>query len=145
MTFMNKSSLYNFAYNCVVLYSTFDKALKQYTIELSNIPDFVQHEFAALIMSLDDARAHEATGPDNALYEKTMLPALLNYLKNTTDKDEEIEFNRIWREGVTHYQLPYIQELLDDAIAEYNQNENLSYKEDYAVSRGNIRRDHLWW
>jgi FPC/CPF motif-containing protein YcgG len=82
---------------------------------VESLPDFVRHEFAALLMSQEDAYASEATGPDNPQWETKMLPALIRYLKNSTDRDEAIEFNAIWRDCVTQYALQEMQTLLEEA------------------------------
>jgi len=81
---------------------------------VDRLPDFVRHEFAALIMSQEEGYASEATGPDNPHWETKMLPALLRYLKNSTDIDEAIEFRDIWRDCVTDYVSPKMQRLLED-------------------------------
>lgn len=80
---------------------------------LLDLPDFVQHEFAALIMSQDEGYASEANGPDNRHWDTKMLPALLSYLKNSTDRDEAIEFNSIWVDCVTDYVSKKMQDLLE--------------------------------
>lgn len=85
-----------------------------YHLDVEDISDFDLHEFTAVIMASDDAWASEATGADNPWYEKTMMPALLRYMKNSTDRDEEIEFNKAWIDGVTKYFARPMQDLFDD-------------------------------
>lgn len=92
----------------------------QHTLSVYDPPDFVRHEFAALIIANDPSYASEATGPDNDLWESKMLPALLSYLKNSTDVDASIKFNNTWKECVTAYLIPYMQKLIDDEISDYN-------------------------
>lgn len=116
---MNKD-LRCFASECVDHYATFDKSDDFYSLDVSELPDFVQHEFAALIIASDDAYASEATGPDNKHWDSKMLPALIRHLANSTDKDETIEFNRIWRDCITDYMSGTMQELIEDALDEYN-------------------------
>ena len=77
---MSIKQLQQFAYDCVLVHAKFDKFIKQYTITLSDLPDFDQHEFASLILANDDSLASEATGADNGLYANHMLPALLGLL-----------------------------------------------------------------
>src|SRR6476646_7285070 len=101
MTNMKKQILSRIAYDIILCHAKFDNLSRQYILSLSDLPDFVRHELAAEIISREPNYAHEANGPDNDAYESTMLPALLTYLKNTTDRDAEIEFNNAWREGVT--------------------------------------------
>ncbi len=113
---MNK--LQEFARDCVSHYAKFDQFCDGYNLSLTDLPSFVRHEFAAVIMNDDNAWASEATGPDNKHWQTKMLPALTRYLKNSTDKDEAIEFNNIWRECVTDYMNIKMQELIDDSITD---------------------------
>ena len=58
-----------------------------------------------------------------------MLPALTRYLKDSTNKDEEIEFNHIWRECVAMYFHAKMQELIDDYLQDYNDDEGYTVKD----------------
>ena len=115
---MAGNQLQSFAHECVVNYATFNQLDEFYSVEICDLPDFVQHEFAAIIMAQNQDLANEATGPDNKHWESKMLPALVRYLKNSTDKDEAIEFNNTWRDCVTDYVNSRMQELLDEHITE---------------------------
>jgi hypothetical protein len=108
----------NFANECVSHYAGYDKRNHAYKLNVYDLPEFIQNEFASVIMSDDNAWAAEATGPDNRHWESKMLPALTRYLRNSTDKDEAIEFNRIWRECVTDYLHNKMQELVNDSLPE---------------------------
>jgi type IV secretory pathway VirB4 component len=108
--------LRSFAEECVSNYAKYDKSDNSYSLELEELPDFVKHEFASIIMSDDNAWASEATGPDNKNWEKKMLPALTRYLKNSTDRDEAIEFNNTWRDCVSSYMNDKMQELINDSL-----------------------------
>lgn len=110
------NQLQSFAKECISHYAKFDKTEKSYSLNISQLPEFVQNEFAAIIMNNDNTWASEATGPDNKHWKSKMLPALTRYLKNSTDKDEAIEFNHIWRDCVTSYMNDKMQELIDDSI-----------------------------
>lgn len=125
----------NFAEHLAFHYAKHDGDV--YTLFVSDIAEFDLHEFAAIIMASDDGYANEATGCDNPWYEKAMLPALLRYLKNSTDKDEQIEFNKAWREGVTKYFETTMQELIDDAC-----NNRLHSEMNDAGYHGHIDRNH---
>lgn len=115
---MSIQELRSFARSCVYHYAKFYDG--QYSLNVSDLDDFICEEFAALIMQNDDARANEATGSDNPLYKEKMLPALLRLLKNSSDSDEKIEFINAWCQGVSDYQKVYMQELIDNAIIDYN-------------------------
>lgn len=144
MTNMSTRQLQNFAYDCVVSYSKLDKFAKQYTIKVSDLPDFTQNEFASLFMSESTTNANEATGSDNGHYCTKMLPALLRYLKNSTSRDEEIEFVRSWKEGVTEYYHNQMQELLTEACYEYNESEGLLCSEDNGYRRESLKEMSIW-
>lgn len=116
---MNKQ-LKNFAYQCVSHYATYNKLDDFHSLAVSDLPDFIKHEFAAMIMAEDESYASESTGSDNKHWNSKMLPALMRYLKNSTDKDEAIEFNNIWRDCVADYASSYMQELIDQELAEFN-------------------------
>lgn len=110
------NQLRSFVRECVSHYAKYDKLDGFYSLDVQDLPDFVQNEFAAIIMNDNNAWASEATGPDNKHWETRMLPALTRYLKNSTDRDEAIEFNNTWRECVTDYINNKMQELVNDSI-----------------------------
>jgi len=110
-----------FAYNLVCHYSKYDHISECHTLSISNISDFDLHELSSFLMAENQDYAVEATGPDNPNYEKTMLPALIKYMKNVTDKDEKIEFNNAWKEGITNYFENTMLQLLSEQLDKYNQ------------------------
>lgn len=109
----------SFARALVFHHAIYDRLGGYYTLNIKDVPDFDIHKLASLIMSSDESYASEATGPDNPAYEKIMLPALQRYLCHSTDRDEEIEFNKAWRDGVTSYFLEQIQTILDEQCNTY--------------------------
>ena len=121
----NQKQLQDFAKDCVILYAKFDSIDKQYLLNVEDIPDFDLHKFAALLISSDSALANEATGADNPRYETHMLPALVKFLLNSTDRDYECMFTDAWLDGVAEYHKEFIQELIDGALYEYNEEQNL--------------------
>lgn len=66
----------------------------------SDIPDFELHGLSSMLMSLDSG---EALGADNPSFNTKMFPALQNYMRDTTNKDNQIEFIHYWREGIKDY------------------------------------------
>ncbi len=109
----NSKEIINFIQTLVADYSIYSRYDDCYLLPVLNIPDFHLNKLSALFMIQDESLASEANGFDNPAYEKSMLPALLSYMQNSTDKDEEIEFNKAWREGVTSYFLNTIQKMID--------------------------------
>lgn len=109
-----------FAQECVDHYATYDKCDDFYSLDVNDLPEIVQHEFAACIIMDEESYAAEATGPDNKHWTNKMQPALIRYLKNSTDRDEEIEFNCIWRDCITDYMKNYMQDLIEKSLVEYN-------------------------
>ncbi len=116
---MNKQ-LKSFTKECVDHYASFDKCDEFYCLDVDALPDFVKHEFAALIIGDDETWAHEASGPDNKHWDNKMLPALTRYLANSTDRDTAIEFNNVWRDCVVDYMACKMQELIDNALNDFN-------------------------
>jgi len=114
------NQIMDFAEGCVEKYATFDGCDGCYTLDVYELPDFVQHEFAAMLIGNDESLAVEATGPDNKKWDSKMLPALTRYLKNSTDKDEQAEFNRIWIECITSHLANQMQSLIDDCMTDFN-------------------------
>lgn len=108
--------LQSFAKNCISQYARYNPLDEFYSLNVQDLPDFVQHEFAAMIMADDTGLASEATGPDNKHWETRMLPALTRFLRNSTDKDEAIEFNNVWRDCVADYLNNQMQEIVDNSI-----------------------------
>jgi len=104
----------SFARYLISHYSVFDKYQDSYVLNMHDMPSFELNEFAYHIMNDNSSLAQEATGPDNPAYETKMLPALMRHLKDSTDKDEKIEFVKEWREGVTSYFYKTMQKILDD-------------------------------
>lgn len=102
-----------FANDLVFHYAKFDIFSQGYIINLSDIPYFDLHSFSVLLIQDDKSRAAEATGPDNPAYEKIMLPALVGFMKDTTNKDNETEFNKAWSDGITSYFSNSMQEILN--------------------------------
>lgn len=115
-------------------YARFNPLESQYIIDIDEIADFDLHELSALIMSEDKCLASEATGCDNPMYEKTMLPALTRYLSKTTDKDEQIEFISEWKEGVTSYFKTMMVELFERATSDMNESVKYSPRVNHDTS-----------
>lgn len=115
---MSQNQLRSFAKECVSHYAKFDRLDGFKTVDIDDLPHFIKHEFAAMLISEDDSLASEATGADNQHWQTRMLPALTKYLKNSTSQDEAIEFNHVWRDCVADYVSNKMQELLDGAINE---------------------------
>jgi hypothetical protein len=134
MTKMSDKQLQGFAYQCVVNYATYNKCDNFYSLAIYQLPDFIIHQFASMLMSSDKGWAMEAISPDNENWE-LMESALINHLKNSTDKDGEIEFNNIWRHCITNHMHKKMQEFLDEAIYEFNSEHRLtkSPEETYGV------------
>ncbi len=123
MTSMQHSTQTNdFVQNLIFHYAKFDQGSGSYGLKIEHLPEFELHALAATIMDSDKIYASEATGPDNPDYEKTMLPALLKYMKNPGDKDEEFEFKQTWLSGVSNYFSDQIQTLLNNACESHLHN-----------------------
>lgn len=121
-------TIINFADNLISYYSKYDILSDCYNISTSNIPDFDLHEFSSLLMLEDSDRASEATGPDNKYFETKMLPSLIKFMENTTDKDNQIEYIKSWRDGITNYFESTIESILSDRLENYNHTKKYEVK-----------------
>lgn len=110
-------TLKDYAMDIANQYSNYSIEDRCYTLDVRvDLPDFIQQEFASKILSSDAIICGEATGPDNSMYDKEMLPSLLNLLSNPTDKEKEIDFINAWRDGVTNSLMGIMQSMIDDAL-----------------------------
>lgn len=101
-------------------YAKFNSLNDQYEIDIEDVSDFDLHELAAQIMKEDCCLASEANGPDNPAFETKMLPALIKFMKDSTSKDESIEFIKEWKEGVTSYFMMIMRGLINDSLENIN-------------------------
>jgi hypothetical protein len=114
------NTICKFALDCVLDHAYYCNDQEQYTLEVSDLPDFKRHEFAALLMAYEPDFINEACGADNQHFDTKMVPALLNYLRNSTDKDAQIAFTETWRDCTTSYLANVMQEYIDNALVDYN-------------------------
>lgn len=109
-----------FADHIVSYYSTYNKLSEQYVLSSGDIADFDIHELCAFIMSDNEDAAYEANSIDNPYYNQLIFPALLKYMRNTADRDGEIEYVKACREGIAAYFDKRIHTLLDERLANHN-------------------------
>lgn len=105
-----------FANHLIMEYSVVnydDRPRGRYELDIDNVPQDERREFASLILASDDSLASEATGPDNGLFQKQMLPSLLSYMKNPTDLDSMSRLAEDWADGTSNYLKTRMQELID--------------------------------
>jgi hypothetical protein len=101
-------------------YARFDRLSRCYVLDICDVADFDLHEMCASLMKDNSSLSTEATGFDNPAYETSMLPAMIRWLENTTDKDSRIEFEAAWREGILSYFKDIINDLLENELQDYN-------------------------
>lgn len=107
-----------FANSLVHNYAKFDRSEKTYELNIHEIPDFQLEAFASHLIQ-DDELGSDATGANNAQFDKHMMPALRRLLADSTDKDNQIEFVKAWKNGVINYCEDKMVELIEDALQEY--------------------------
>lgn len=88
-----------------------------YELDWTDIPEHEFHSVAGLILSKDDARLIEASGPDNSSWE-SLLPSLIGSLMNPNYSSEEFKHNI--NNALANYVMPDIVSMLDDRIEELN-------------------------
>lgn len=110
----------NFVHELITEHGKFDPDQGCYDLDFDILPDTSLEQLAYLIYLDNPDFASEATGADNARYDRVMMPALLTYLKNTTDRDEAIEFMKTWREGLIFYAERQMKALIEDEVKYYD-------------------------
>lgn len=113
----NKSS-YSYARDVVEFYAKYDSSNDEYFLKVDKLPEPDVYELCALIMQENRDMSSEALGPDNPMFERSILPSLLCYMKNSTDKDNEIEFLRSIKDSVVHYFSSKMQNIIDQNCIE---------------------------
>lgn len=92
--------------DCIFLikdsYAKYDKDERRDVVNLEDIPEKQLTELVASYMRDDKARAYEAIGADNPLYDG-MHEALLAYLEDIDNIEKRNEFAEIWRYGLVDY------------------------------------------
>ena len=101
-------------------YATYDKVDGFFDLTLSDLPDFIAHEFSSILMSNDPAIANESICMDNPYYENLMQPALIKYLSDTTNRNNEIAFNDAWKLGLVKYHSQWLEKFINDELVDYN-------------------------
>jgi hypothetical protein len=101
-------------------YAEYDRLAEQYILDMDDVPDHDLFELTALLMQEEPERASEATGPDNPQYLSIMLPALIDYMKDITDLDNQFIYIYNWEKGILSYHREHIKELLDSQLEIYN-------------------------
>jgi hypothetical protein len=119
---MNKLTLSNkLAAEIITNHAEYDLEDGFYSLNVKKIPDFKMYELASLICQEYPDYGCEATGVDNPEFLSNMLPAMTKHLSDVTNKDFEIDFINAWRKGILSYCQCYINNLLEDALNDYNQ------------------------
>lgn len=110
-----------FTDNLVSTFARYNKDDGLYYLDADMIPETELEGLTSCLMldSLD--QAVESTGPDNDSYDRRMLPSLIDLLKNSTDKDNQIEFIRNWKAGTVNYFHHNIEQLIEERLELYNE------------------------
>lgn len=105
----------NFANTLISIYAKYNSSSNAFELNIFDVPDFHQQEFASILLRNEDVSPSESTSYDNPHYEKEMLPALIRFLANS-EKDNEIDFINSWRNGVTNYLKDSMEELINNQL-----------------------------
>ncbi len=132
----------SFAKDLVSYYSKFDKYSQSYALNIDDINDFDVHAFSTFMMIEDEMAGAEATGADNPAYEKTMRPALLKYMKDTTDRYLKTEFTEAWSNGIASYFKKQMQELLNELCVDRTHDE---FNDEGLYARHTPDNGELYW
>lgn len=105
--------LRNYAYDLVIFYQ------KDNAININEIPSDDLDKFCSLIINNDLTFGNEILGSDNDSFDSSILPALINYLKNSSDKCNETFFLDNVKGGIRSYLHHNMVYLLDNALEDF--------------------------
>lgn len=91
------------AYDIAQNRMAFNRYVNAYVINFDALCQDDLAELAALYLIHDRAMGTEACGPDNAMFDKIMMPSLIKILKCETDKENQYDFIISWRKGIVEY------------------------------------------
>jgi len=111
------------AYEIFSNYCRYDEDYQGWWLEIENVPETDLQRLASSIYLENPDYAFEATSVENDSFDNNMVPSLITYLMNSTNKDNEIEFKKEWLSGMTSYAMPIIKKLLNEARDDYNHEE----------------------
>ena len=132
----------SFADHLVCSYAKYDANDQCYTLNIFDLADFDRHELASLMIASDSSLANEATSVDNPAYDRTMLPALIKHMSDTTNADLKNDFVQAWQEGVSYYVADLMQELIDECCAD--RLHGVKNEHGYYATRNTVTGDIQW-
>ncbi len=111
--------LRNYAYDLVIFYQ------KNKTIDINEIHNDDLDKFCSLIINNDLTFGNEILGSDNDAFDSNILPALINYLKNSSDKCNETLFLDNVKGGIRSYLHHNMVILLNNALEDFIYNSQI--------------------
>jgi len=109
----SNQKLRSYAYDLVIFYQ------KDNTININNIPEDDLDKLCSLIINHDKEFGNEILGSDNDNFNSDILPALINYLNNSSDKCNEKNFLDNVKSGIRSYLHHNMIFLLDQALEDF--------------------------
>jgi hypothetical protein len=100
-------------------YAEFDDISECYDLRLRDVPEYEIEKLSCLIYLDSPELAAEACGPDNDEFEKSMLPALIRFLDDTSNKDKQEDYLNAWKAGLTAYTKKIALNLLSDELESF--------------------------
>lgn len=101
-------------------YATYSRDDRCFVLNVSDIPENDLNNLAGLIISQSDDYASEATGFDNADFERSMRPALVVAMRKQKNGYLMEVFHDAWVSGVRSYLIPCMTKLIDSALEDFN-------------------------
>lgn len=122
---MNYSKpIIQFVDNLIHHHAEYDRFSERYELAYTSLNSFDIDALAGLFLEKDKDLAAESTSPDNPLYLKTMLPALIEFMKDS-DKDNLHAFADKWKKSIISYQENSLKEILSERIDHFNRSRDL--------------------
>lgn len=102
---------------CNVEFST---STQLYDMKFESLSEFHTEQLSAQFLADEPHFLSEVTTPEYPEFNQKMMPALINMLKDSTNKEKVYEFVTEWRDGVSKRLITYLRELFDSRLADYN-------------------------
>lgn len=109
-----------FADSLIHHYAKFDEIINGFDFSLDDVPDSDLDELSFYLMQSNKELAHEALSSENVSFESVILRDLLPLMRNSQDKEKEIQFVNATKFGIRKYLMPIMDNLLQERLENYN-------------------------
>ena len=111
----------SYMYDLIHEHARYDDLAEQYVMDINDLTKRQTERLAAYMMLHQPDMAGEATGPDNRKFD-SMLMSLIKYMKNTENFPARLGFTHHWANGIKHYFIGEIEDLIEITLTVFNVN-----------------------